>query len=311
VVIGRGNPALLLLMGGLLPAVLGVVMALFINVPLMKMEFKLPPIIFAVAASAVMIVTPLTTKFPYAPALAAATAIAGWILTRERTNARAFERGFMDFTYTVFDELKRSASVYKAVENAITFGDYGPFNSKALSILQALRVGDSRLEDAVLKGLQPVMSVVLRMLFDLHRFGTLPKATVDQLQNFVMKLFEYKSQLGGTLRIVKFLALTGTVMVAFVNSAMVTLTAAMSTIYGSAGSTAVAAAAGAVAGVTPFLYVALGIMALGYYFLFSKIDFSTRGGLFYLALLFAAMQFAVLAPGLLFAAPQQAPIVRP
>jgi len=271
----------------------------------MKMEFKLLPVIFAVAASAAMIVIPLTTKFPYAPALAAAVAIAGWILTREKTNARAFERGFMDFTYTVFDELKRAASVYKAVENAVAFGDYGPFNSKASSILQALRVGDSRLEDAVLKGLQPVMSVVLRMLFDLHRLGTLPKATVDQLQNFVMKLFEYRSQLGGTLRIVKFLALAGAVMVAFVNSAMVTLTAAMSTIYGGAATQAATTAG-------PFLYMALGMMGLGYYFLFSKIDFSTRGGLLYLALLFAAMQFAVLAPGLIFTTPQQpAPIVRP
>jgi len=304
VVIGRGNPALLLLMGGLLPAILGVVMALFINVPLMKMELKLLPVIFAVAASAVMIVTPLTSKFPYAPALAAAVAIVGWILTKERINAKAFERGFMDFTYTVFDELKRAASVYRAVESAATFGDYGPFNGKASSILQALRVGDPRLEDAVLKGLQPVVSVVLRMLFDLHRLGTLPKATTDQLQNFVMKLFEYKSQLGGTLRIVKFLALAGAVMVAFVNSAMVTLTAAMSTIYGGAAAQSAASAG-------PFLYMALGMMGLGYYFLFSKIDFSTRGGLLYLALLFAAMQFAVLAPGLIFATPQQAPIAKP
>lgn len=33
VVIGRGNPGMLIIMGGLLPAILGVVMALFINVP--------------------------------------------------------------------------------------------------------------------------------------------------------------------------------------------------------------------------------------------------------------------------------------
>jgi len=293
VVIGRGNPALLLLMGGLLPAILGVVMALFINVPLMKMEFKLLPIIFAVAAATAMILTAFIqpSLSTAAPLLAFGVTVAGWIITREKVNARALERGFMDFIYTVFDELKRAPSVYRAVETAITFGDYGPFNNKAAAVLQAMKVGDSRLEDVVLKDMQPVMSVIVRMLFDIHRLGTLPRATIDQLQNFVAKLFEYRTEIGRTLNVTRFLALAGAAMVAFVNTAMITLTEAMSKIYG-----------GAAVGGTGMgtLYAALGIMSLGYYFLFSKISFSTRGGLLYLALLYLAIFLAVMATKSIF-----------
>ncbi|MGK0549814.1 MAG: type II secretion system F family protein [Pyrobaculum sp.] len=288
VVIGRGNPAMLILMGGLLPAVLGVVMALFINVPLMKMDFRLLPLIFGIVSSVVMIVIGLTPIAQYAPLLAFAVALAGWVITREKIEARAFERGFMDFVYTVFDELKRAPSVYRAVENAITFGDYGPFNKKAAAILQTMKVGDHKLEDVVLKDMQPVMSVVLRMLFDIYRLGTLPRATIDQLQNFVVKLFEYRNEIGKTLNITRFLALAGAAMVAFVNTSMIKLTEAMSKISGGATLGGVGMS---------MLYFALGIMAIGYYFLFSKIGFSTRGGLLYLAMLFLAIFVASFAVG--------------
>ncbi|AET33651.1 hypothetical protein [Pyrobaculum ferrireducens] len=289
VVIGRGNPAMLVIMGGLLPAVLGVVMALFINVPLMKMEFRKVPLIFGVASSIAMIVLGFTPAAFYAPLMAFAVALAGWILTRERINARAFERGFMDFVYTVFDELKRAPSVFRAVENAITFGDYGPFNNKAAAVLQTMKVGDSRLEDVVLKDMQPVMSVILRMLFDIYRLGTLPRATIDQLQNFVMKLFEYRTEIGKTLNITRFLALAGAAMVAFVNTSMIKLTEAMSKISGGAQLGGVGMS---------MLYMALGIMAVGYYFLFARISFSTRGGLLYLAMLFLAIFVASFSVGL-------------
>ncbi|MCX8136213.1 type II secretion system F family protein [Pyrobaculum aerophilum] len=291
VVIGRGNPAMLIIMGGLLPAILGVVMALFINVPLMKMDFRVLPLIFGIASSiSMMIIGLLSTAIaPYAPLIAFAIALAGWIITKERLDARAFERGFMDFVYTVFDELKRAPSVFRAVENAITFGDYGPFNNKAASILQAMRVGDNKLEDVVLKDMQPVMSVVLRMLFDIYRLGTLPRATIDQLQNFVMKLFEYRTEIGKTLNITRFLALAGAAMVAFVNTSMIKLTEAMSKISGGAQLGGVGMG---------MLYLALGIMAVGYYFLFAKISFSTRGGLLYLAMLFLAIFIASFAVGL-------------
>jgi len=108
VVIGRGNPAMLIIMGGLLPAILGVVMALFINVPLMKMDFRVLPLIFGIASSiSMMIIGLLSTAIaPYAPLIAFAIALAGWIITKERLDARAFERGFMDFVYTVFDAQK-------------------------------------------------------------------------------------------------------------------------------------------------------------------------------------------------------------
>ncbi|MGC9130234.1 MAG: type II secretion system F family protein [Pyrobaculum sp.] len=289
VVIGRGNPAMLVIMGGLLPAVLGVVMALFINVPLMKMEFRIVPLIFGVASSIAMIVLGFTPAAFYAPLMAFAVALAGWIFTRERIDARSFERGFMDFIYTVFDELKRAPSVFRAVENAITFGDYGPFNNKAAAVLQTMKVGDSRLEDVVLKDMQPVMSVILRMLFDIYRLGTLPRATIDQLQNFVMKLFEYRTEIGKTLNITRFLALAGAVMVAFVNTSMIKLTEAMSKISGGAQLGGVGMS---------MLYMALGIMAVGYYFLFARISFSTRGGLLYLAMLFLAIFVASFSVGL-------------
>ena len=289
VVIGRGNPAMLVIMGGLLPAVLGVVMALFINVPLMKMEFRKVPLIFGVASSIAMIVLGFTPAAFYAPLMAFAVALAGWIFTRERIDARAFERGFMDFVYTVFDELKRAPSVFRAVENAITFGDYGPFNNKAAAVLQTMKVGDSRLEDVVLKDMQPVMSVILRMLFDIYRLGTLPRATIDQLQNFVMKLFEYRTEIGKTLNITRFLALAGAAMVAFVNTSMIKLTEAMSKISGGAQLGGVGMS---------MLYMALGIMAVGYYFLFARISFSTRGGLLYLAMLFLAIFVASFSVGL-------------
>ncbi|MEZ0320272.1 MAG: type II secretion system F family protein [Pyrobaculum sp.] len=281
VIIGKGNPALLMLMGGLLPAVLGVVMALFINVPLMKMEFRMLPLLFAIGATATLILAPSLLRPPeYAALLAFGITLAGWILSKERIDLKSFERGFMDFVYTVFDELKRAPSVYRAVENAITFGNYGAFNNKAATILQTMKVGDARLEDVALRGMQPVMSVVLRMLLDIHRLGTLPRATVDQLQNFVVKLFEYRTEIGKTLNITRFLALAGAAMVAFVNTAMTKLTEAMSKVTGG----------GQLGGVgMATLLQALAIMALGYYFLFAKISFSTRGGLIYLAILYLAI----------------------
>jgi len=293
VVIGRGNPGMLIIMGGLLPAILGVVMALFINVPLMKMDFRIIPLIFGIVAAFSMIVVGFTPMSPYAPLIAFGVALAGWVVTRERIDAKAFERGFMDFVYTVFDELKRAPSVYRAVENAITFGDYGPFNNKAAALLQVMKVGDSKLEDVALRGMQPVMSVILRMLLDIYRLGTLPRATIDQLQNFVVKLFEYRTEIGKTLNITRFLALAGAAMVAFVNTSMIQLTAAMSKISGGAQLGGI--------GVS-MLYVALGIMSIGYYFLFAKISFSTRGGLPYLALLFLSIFAASFAVGMFFRA---------
>jgi pilus assembly protein TadC len=107
VVIGCGSPGMLIIMGGLLPAVLGVVMALFINVPLMKMDFRIIPLIFGIVAVS-MIVVGFMPMFPYAPLIAFGVALAGWVVTRERIDTKAFERGFMDFVYTVFDELKRA-----------------------------------------------------------------------------------------------------------------------------------------------------------------------------------------------------------
>ncbi len=290
VIIGRGNPAMLIIMGGLMPAVLGVVMSLSVNVPLMKMDFKILPLVFAIAAAVLLIVVGFTPASTYAPILAFGVALAGWIITRDRENVKAFERGFSDFVYTVFDELKRAPSVYRAVENAITFGNYGPFNKKAFAILQAMRVGSSQLEDVVLRGLQPVMSVVLRMLFDIYRLGTLPRTTIDQLQNFVMKLFEYKSEIGKTLSITRFLALAGAAMVAFVNTSMIKLTEAMAKISGGAQLGGVGAG---------LLYLSLGIMSIGYYFLFAKISFSTRGGLLYLGFLYIAIFLASMASGIL------------
>lgn len=294
VVIGRGNPAVLLLMGGLLPAVLGTVLALFINVPLLKMELKLRHVAFAVTASATMIVPSLllTQYVQYLPLIAASVAFAGWLVTKERIDLKSFERGFSDFVYTVFDELKRVPSVYRAVENAVTFGDFGAFNGKAASMLQAMKVGDRKLEDVVLSGMQPVMSVVLRMLLDIYRLGTLPRSTVDQLQNFVMKLFEYRTELGKTLNVTRLLALAGAAMVAFINTAMVGLTSALSRF---------SSAAGQYGGgfQLSFLYLSFGIMAIGYYFLFSKISFATRTGLLYLAMLFVVIFLASLAVNLM------------
>jgi hypothetical protein len=57
-------------------------------------------------------------------------------------------------------------------------------------------------------------------------------------------------------------------MVAFVNTSMIKLAEAMSKISGGAQLGDVGMA---------MLYLALGIMSIGYYFLFSKISFSTRG----------------------------------
>jgi len=286
VIVGRGNPVMLILMGGLLPAILGVVLALFVNVPLMKMEFKKLALVFAFAASLIMMVPQLGQLTPL---LAAGVTFAGWLITKERLDNRSFERGFMDFVYTIFDELKRSPSVYRAVENAVTYGDYGAFTPKAASILQALRVGEKKLEDVVLKGLQPLMSVVVRMLFDIYRLGSLPRATVDQLQNFVMKLFEYRTQLAKTLNITKFLAVAGAAMVAFVNTAMIMLTRAMTKVVGGGAGT------GGIG--IEVLYTALGIMSIGYYFLFSKIGFSTRSGLLYSSLLYLAIFVATIMVG--------------
>ncbi|MEM1571034.1 MAG: type II secretion system F family protein, partial [Pyrobaculum sp.] len=77
-------------------------------------------------------------------------------------------------------------------------------------------------------------------------------------------------------------------MVAFVNTSMIKLTEAMSKISGGATLGGVGMS---------MLYFALGIMAIGYYFLFSKISFSTRGGLLYLAMLFLAIFVASFAVG--------------
>jgi hypothetical protein len=288
-VIGRGSPAMVVLVGGMLPAVLGIVLSLAINIPLMKMELRAVPLAAAAASCAAMVAAGLLWQSPYAPLLPAGVALAWWAATRG-VSQRALERGFMDFVYTVFDELKRTPSVYRAVENAVTFGDYGPFNARAAAVLNALRVGDSRIEDVALRGLQPVSSVVLRMLFDIHRLGTLPRGTVDQLQNFVLKLFEYRSELEKALGVARLLALAGAAMVAFVNAAMLQLAAALSKI--SAGAQLAGVGTGA-------LYASIGMMGAGYYVLFSKIGFSTRSGLLYLGLLFLAVLAAVTATGAL------------
>ncbi len=101
------------------------------------------------------------------------------------------------------------------------------------------------------------------------------------------------TEIGRTLNITRFLALAGAAMVALVNTSMIQLTAAMSKISGGAQLGGIGMS---------MLYVALGIMSLGYYFLFAKISFFTRGGLPYLALLFLSIFAASFAVGVFFRA---------
>ncbi|MBP1448443.1 MAG: type II secretion system F family protein, partial [Thermoproteus sp.] len=293
IVVGRGNPGIFVLMGGLLPAVMGGVMGSIINVPLIKMDFRIWPLVFALLSSAAMIVAGFVLNLgAYTPLVAAIVAGLGYFATRGRVNARSFERGFMDFSYVVLDELKRSPSVVRAMENAVTYGDFGDFTPRAASMLQAAKSGIQELEEVVVKGMQPIMAVVARIFFDIHRLGTLPRSTIDQLQNFVAKLFEYREQLGRSLGVIRLLALLGAAMVAFVNAAMIIMGQAMSSVAG---------AGGPMAGFGPggigmrYLYLAFGLLAFGYYFLFSKISFSTRGGLIYLSLLYVTMFAAIMA----------------
>jgi hypothetical protein len=109
----------------------------------------------------------------------------------------------------------------------------------------------------------------------------------------VVKLFEYRTEIGRTLNITRFLALAGAAMVAFVNTSMIQLTAATSKISGGAQLGSIGMS---------MLYVALGIMSIGYYFLFAKSSFSTKGGLPYLDPLFLPIFAASIAVGMFFRA---------
>lgn len=295
IVVGGGNPGIFVIMGGLLPAVMGAVMGSIINVPLIKMDFRIWPLVFALLSSAAMIVAGFVLNLgAYTPLAAAVVAGLGYFVTRERVNARSFERGFMDFSYVVLDELKRSPSIVRAMENAVTYGDFGDFTPRAASMLQAVKSGIQELEGVVVKGMQPIMAVVARIFFDIHRLGTLPRSTIDQLQNFVAKLFEYREQLGRSLGVIRLLALLGAAMVAFVNAAMIIMGQAMSSVAGGGAGGPMAGFGSGGIGMS-YLYLAFGLLAFGYYFLFSKISFSTRGGLIYLSLLYVTMFAAIMA----------------
>ncbi|MFB6490371.1 MAG: type II secretion system F family protein [Thermoproteus sp. AZ2] len=297
IVIGRGNAGIFVLMGGLLPAVMGVVMGAIINIPLLKMDFKIGPLIFAVLSSVAMIVLGFVLNFGlYTPLAAAAVAGAGYFFTKERVNVKSFERGFMDFAYVILDELKRSPSIIRAMENAVMYGNFGDFTPRAAAILNAVKSGVQELEDVVTRDMQPIMSIVVRIFFDIYRLGTLPRSTVDQLQNFVAKLFEYREQLGKSLGVIRLLALLGAAMVAFVNASMMIMGQAASSIAGgtAAGGMPMASLGGGGIGMG-YLYLSFGLLALGYYFLFAKISFSTRGGLIYTALLYITMFIAIMA----------------
>lgn len=285
IVVGRGNAGIFVLMGGLLPAVMGAIMGLVINVPLLKMDFRIWPVIAAITSGAAMVVLGFFLNFGiYTPLAAAAISGIGYLATRERVNARSFERGFMDFSYVVLDELKRSPSVVKAMENAITYGNFGDFTPRGAAMLNAVKSGVAELEEIVVKGMQPIMAIVSRIFFDIHRLGTLPRSTIDQLQNFVAKLFDYREQLSKSLGIVRLLAVLGAAMVAFVNASMVIMSQAMANVAGGG----VGGLAGGGIGMK-FLYLAFGMLAVGYYFLFAKVSFSTRGGLIYLSIFYVAM----------------------
>jgi len=131
------------------------------------------------------------------------------------------------------------------------------------------------------------MAVVARVFFDIHRLGTLPRSTIDQLQNFVAKLFDYREQLGKALGIVRLLAVLGAAMVAFVNASMIIMTQAMAGVAGGGPVPAAGLGGGGIG--MQFLYLAFGMLAVGYYFLFAKVSFSTRGGLIYLTLFYISM----------------------
>jgi len=294
IVVGRGNAGVFVLMGGLLPAVMGAVMGMVINVPLLKMDFRLWPLIFALVSSAAMIVLGFFLNFGvYTPLAAAAVSALGYFATKERVNARSFERGFMDFSYVVLDELKRSPSVVRAMENAVTYGNFGDFTPRAASMLNAIKSGMTELEEVVIRGMQPIMAVVARVFFDIHRLGTLPRSTIDQLQNFVAKLFDYREQLGKALGIVRLLAVLGAAMVAFVNASMIIMTQAMAGVAGGGPVPAAGLGGGGIG--MQFLYLAFGMLAVGYYFLFAKVSFSTRGGLIYLTLFYISMFLVIVA----------------
>ncbi|MEZ0247836.1 MAG: type II secretion system F family protein [Thermoproteus sp.] len=294
IVIGRGNAAVFVLMGGLLPAIMGAVMGMIINVPLLKMDFRIWPLIFAIISGVVLIVLGFFLNFGiYTPLAAAAVSALGYFATREKINARSFERGFMDFSYVVLDELKRSPSIVKAMENAVTYGNFGDFTPRAASMLNAVKSGITELEEVVVRGMQPIMAIVSRIFFDIHRLGTLPRSTIDQLQNFVAKLFDYREQLSKALGIVRLLAVLGAAMVAFVNTSMIIMSQAMAGISGG-GPAPMAGFGGGGIGMN-FLYLAFGMLAIGYYFLFAKVSFSTRGGLIYLSIFYLAMFFVIVA----------------
>lgn len=288
VVVGRGNAGVFVLMGGLLPAVMGAIMGMIINVPLLKMDFRIWPLIFALLSGITMIILGFFLNFGvYTPLAAAGVSALGYFLTKEKINARSFERGFMDFSYVVLDELKRSPSVVRAIENAVTYGNFGDFTPRAASMLTAIKSGISELEEVVVRGMQPLMAIVSRIFFDIHRLGTLPRSTIDQLQNFVAKLFDYREQLSKSLGIVRLLAVLGAAMVAFVNASMIIMTQAMAGISGGGAAPVAGMAAGGIG--MNFLYLAFGMLAIGYYFLFAKVSFSTRGGLIYLSIFYISM----------------------
>ncbi|MEM1638149.1 MAG: type II secretion system F family protein, partial [Pyrobaculum sp.] len=229
----------------------------------------------------------------YTPLAAAAMSALGYFVTREKINARSFERGFMDFSYVVLDELKRSPSIVRAMESAVTYGNFGDFTPRAASMLNAIKSGITELEEVVVRGMQPIMAIVARIFFDIHRLGTLPRSTVDQLRNFVAKLFDYREQLSKALGIVRLLAVLGAAMVAFVNTSMIIMSQAMAGISGG-GPAPMAGLGGGGIGMN-FLYLAFGMLAIGYYFLFAKVSFSTRGGLIYLSIFYLAMFFVIIA----------------
>jgi hypothetical protein len=76
------------------------------------MDFRLLPLIFGVAAAISMIVVGFTSLSLYAPLIAFGIAVAGWIVTRERIDAKAFERGFMDFVYTQYSTSLRGRLLF-------------------------------------------------------------------------------------------------------------------------------------------------------------------------------------------------------
>ncbi len=276
VIVARANPAMLIVMGGLVPAVMASVMSLVVSVPFTKIRVNPGHVGVAVAASAVTALNPPLPGLGEAgPLYGFAVALAGFLVLREREWGKDYERGFMDFIYTLFDQMKHTPSAYRAAELAAEHGEYGPFTKRVYGVLQALRLMDRRLEDAALRGLPPLMSAVMRIVFDINRLGNLPSGTVDQLQNFVLKLFEARDQLVKSLGIVRFLGVMGAVMVAFVNSSLLTLSGAL---------TAVAGGGQTVEIPMSILYMSASLVSFGYWALFSKISFSLRSGLLYMGI---------------------------